>query len=77
MPREGRDAKAIRLIVEQRVRLTLATPTAATAEVRGDEADYTVKLAGRWSCTCPAPGECSHIGAVRTIYRAVRPALEE
>ena len=75
MPRETRQDKAVRLLSTERVRLTALGPESCRAEVRGDTADYTVSLNGRWRCDCAAVGECSHIIAARMVYRAVRPAL--
>jgi hypothetical protein len=79
MARETREQKAIRLIAEQRVRVTTLASDRAVAEVRGESGDYRVTLDGRWRCTCAhgelSRGLCSHALAVQTIYRAVAAAL--
>ena len=79
MPRDTRDQKALRLIAEQRVRVTQLAPASCVAIVRGDSADYLVRLNGRWECSCEqgkhSNSLCSHRLAVRTVYRAVVAAL--
>ena len=80
MARETKDAKALRLIAEHRVKVHEVTLLGCVAEVAGDGDDYVVKLDGRWQCTCANgccyKGLCSHATAVSTIYRAVLPALQ-
>jgi len=79
MSRETKESKAVRLIAEQRVRFSSVSPVGCVATVNGDSGDYTTTLSGRWSCTCEhgarSQSKCSHVLAVETIYRAVRPGL--
>lgn len=73
------EAKAAQLVLQQRVRFTRADANGCVATVAGDSGDYTVTLAGRWSCTCEhgcySRSLCSHALATQAIYRAVVTAL--
>lgn len=76
MPRENREAKALRLIAAQRVRYAHLAADSALVVVEGDTDSYRLTyLRGRWSCPCECQTTCSHVIAARTIYRSVAPAL--
>jgi hypothetical protein len=68
--RENAAAKARRLLVEGRVRITGVAPYQVSAVVRGDSAAvYDVRYDGRsWSCACDAYSTlCSHVQAVMLV----------
>jgi len=59
------EAKANRLLTDNRVFIKWATPEHVCAVVRGHGGIYDVRLdRGRWSCPCPARVTCSHLRAV-------------
>jgi len=79
--RETKEAKAVRLVAEQRVRFTLVSVGRAVATVNGASGDYSVTFDGhRWSCACDhganSRGLCSHALAAQTIFRAVVGAFQ-
>jgi hypothetical protein len=81
-PRETKQDKAIRFIATERVRVQSLGPGFIAARVAGDTGDYIVAWAGgRWECGCEASSKfgrsCSHIEAVKLIWRAILPALGE
>ncbi len=77
MPRETKEAKAVRLLYDQRVRFEELSPASCLVRVHGETDDYNVEQqGGRWQCSCVnGSSRCSHILAVQTVYRAVIPAL--
>jgi hypothetical protein len=59
--RENAQGKARRYVAEGRMIVRSVTAETARAECRGDGAIYTLGFDnGRWFCTCPALGRCSH-----------------
>jgi len=61
-------AKVNRLLTDHRVRVKGCSPGTVTAVVRGDSGVHDVDLhAGRWSCSCAARVECSHLKAVMFV----------
>lgn len=79
--RETREQKAVRFIATERVRVQAFGAGYVVARVAGDTDDYCVTWAGKsWQCECEANRQfarvCSHILAVRMIWRVVQPALE-
>lgn len=71
MPREAKDAKARRYLLEGRVILRHVDRTLVHAVVRGDGALYRTRWeAGAWSCSCPHQAtttDCSHVAAVKRV----------
>lgn len=69
--RESAQAKALRLLVEGRVAIRSVHMDEAVihAYVRGDSGRtrFVRYHVGRWSCPCPARGDCSHIKAVQLV----------
>ncbi len=69
--RESAHTKGRRLLVEGRIRVLSANEDNGyvLAEVRGDSARiYTVTYDdGRWACSCPTRGVCSHVRAVMLV----------
>jgi uncharacterized Zn finger protein len=60
--------KAARLLAAGNVHLLEVASEVVAARVFGDSGVYDVSLAGgRWSCTCPARAECSHLDAVQRV----------
>jgi uncharacterized Zn finger protein len=61
------------MLLEGRVRILRVDGDLIVAECRGDSgAIYEITHAARWSCTCPARTDCSHL---RAVWRVV--AVEE
>ena len=59
--RENAQGKARRYVSEGRLIVRSVTAESAQAECRGDGAIYELGFTdGRWFCTCPALGRCSH-----------------
>jgi uncharacterized Zn finger protein len=59
--RENALNKGRRYVAEGRLVVRSVTAQTAWAECRGDGAIHTLGFAdGRWWCTCPARGRCSH-----------------
>jgi hypothetical protein len=66
--RENLSAKANRLLTESRVFVKWSTPENVCAAVRGDGGVHDVHLhGGRWSCSCQATTNCSHLEAVMKV----------
>ena len=65
MPAETIEEKATRLLTTQKVHIRWSTPEHVCAVVRGDHGVHDVDLHnGRWSCSCEARVDCSHLKAV-------------
>lgn len=64
--RENKQDKAVRLLVHGRLRVTRVEGDLVMAECRGDTGRvYELGFsAGRWSCSCPARTDCSHLIAL-------------
>jgi hypothetical protein len=59
--RENALNKGRRYAAEGRLVVRFVEAGSARAECRGDGATYVVGFeSGRWSCSCPALGRCSH-----------------
>jgi hypothetical protein len=75
MARETRDAKALRLLAEGRLRVVLVDGERIEARVRGSEAEHSVgHQRGGWWCDCEAARfgrRCSHLAALQLV--TVRP----
>jgi uncharacterized Zn finger protein len=76
--RENALSKGKRYAAEGRLVVYSVTSEQARAVCRGDGAIYTVGFEnGRWFCTCPAKGRCSHqfaLGLVTALEtQEVRP----
>lgn len=64
--------KAGRLLRTGRVTVLAVDLDQVLADVDGDSGRYQVAWrsdTGRWTCTCPARGDCSHVLAVKLITR--------
>jgi uncharacterized Zn finger protein len=74
MPRENAATKARRLLAEGRLDVRYRQGRDVRATVRGDSAEvYSVgHEPGRWWCTCPALGACSHLKALQLVVVVVR-----
>ena len=60
--------KVVRLLTTGRVFVRWSTPEHVCANVKGDTSVHDVDLHnGRWSCSCPARVECSHLKAVMRV----------
>jgi uncharacterized Zn finger protein len=60
--------KARQLVANGAVQVLTADENHVAARVRGRHGIFDVnRLGGRWSCTCPALGPCSHALAVRSV----------
>jgi hypothetical protein len=74
--KEGAQQKALRLLLEGRVRVRLVHRGRVRVEVRGDTGQiYNVMFTnGGWHCSCPmlAPG-CSHMRAAWTVIASEEP----
>ena len=71
MPTETLADKAGRLLTAGNVHLIKVAPDVVVARVFGDSGVWDIALhQGRWSCTCPARADCSHLEAV---YRVTLP----
>jgi uncharacterized Zn finger protein len=70
--RENGAAKADRLLVSGRVFVRRVNRNEVAAAVRGDSGEmYEVGfIRGRWRCSCPAIGPCSHLIAVQRVSLA-------
>jgi hypothetical protein len=74
MPRENATTKAGRLLVTRRVHVLRVDGRDVDAVVEGDSGTWIVaRRHGRFACTCPALGPCSHARAVDAV---VDPASE-
>jgi hypothetical protein len=63
--RENAQAKAARLLVARRVHILRVDGPDVDAIVEGDTGTYLVgRRRGRFACSCPSPGPCSHGRAV-------------
>ncbi len=68
MVRENAEAKAKRYLGEGRIVLIRVSDERVLARVRGDGSVWQVVYQnGKWSCTCPARGRCSHLLAVGAV----------
>jgi hypothetical protein len=66
--RENALTKGRRYVSEGRLVVRAVDGTAARAECRGDGAIYTLGFEnGRWWCSCPALGRCSHQHALGLV----------
>ena len=70
-------AKVNRILLTGTIRFSELTPTRARCQVIGDGDDYQlVYRDGRYECTCPHVGQCSHKLVMEKVLRAVLPALD-
>lgn len=67
MARETAAAKADRLLVSGAVKVVHLDEGTARATVRGDHDLYEVEHQGRWRCSCPSFGPCSHAIAASKV----------
>ena len=68
MTSEDLEAKVDRLLTTGSVWIKWSTPEHVCAVVRGDHGVHDVDLhGGRWSCSCEARIECSHLKAVMRV----------
>jgi hypothetical protein len=69
MSRETAEAKAKRLLVTGRVRITAVGRFYVSASVGGDSGPLWVAgyELGRWHCSCPCRTGCSHIRALQLV----------
>jgi hypothetical protein len=76
MPGEGVDAKALRYLAEDRLRVEYVSPGLIRASCRGSSGEvYALGfLDGRWFCRCPALRRCAHLTALQHVV--VRPGEE-
>jgi uncharacterized Zn finger protein len=69
--RENAAVKARRYVAEGRLTVELVADGEVRARCRGDGAIYRLTYEdGRWSCTCPALGRCSHLMALGLVVVA-------
>lgn len=73
VPSDHVNSKALSLLAAGCVRVLDASGTAVTAEVQGSRTEpydvtYNWPIGAGWRCSCPAPGECSHIVAVDRVW---------
>jgi uncharacterized Zn finger protein len=70
--REDVATKGRRLLVEARLTITVVSDEQVSAVCRGDSAAiYRLGFyRGRWFCTCPAVGVCSHLRALMLVVLA-------
>lgn len=68
-PRESAFTKARRILTEARVSVLNVGAGEILAAVRGDSGEIhrVVYERGRWVCSCPAVGPCSHAQAVALV----------
>ena len=69
MTRESIATKGRRYLAEGRVTVTRVDGDVADALVRGDSGEHRVghdPVRG-WRCSCPAPGSCSHVAALKLV----------
>lgn len=70
--RETIAQKAARYVSEARISILKAGKYTVSARARG-ESEYAVTYNGRrWSCTCPARGNCCHQAAVKLVVAPKR-----
>ncbi len=68
MPRENAATKARRYVSEGRLVVDLVANGEVRARCRGDGAIYRLGYRnGRWACSCPALGRCSHLVALGLV----------
>jgi hypothetical protein len=70
--RENVEAKADRLLTTGAVTVieVRSDSGGARARVAGDHDRYNVTFDGRWRCSCPSFGPCSHgIAAAKVVHR--------
>jgi hypothetical protein len=68
MAREGAEAKGRRYVIEGRLVVEHVGSGEVRARCRGDGAIYRLGYRnGRWACSCPALGNCSHLVALRLV----------
>ncbi len=75
--RKNRRTKALRLLVEGRVGVRVATPERALIYVKGDSGCVRIVEhdASGWQCDCPAArGRCAHVLAAQLV--TLRPEAE-
>jgi hypothetical protein len=66
--REDAATKAVRLLASRRVHIVRVDGPDVDAIVEGDHETYVVgRRRGRFVCTCPSPGPCSHGRAVDAV----------
>jgi hypothetical protein len=72
MPRENAAVKAERLLVSGRVFIRRVNANEVVAAVRGGSGELyeTGFIRGRWRCSCPSVGPCSHLLAVQRVSLA-------
>jgi len=62
--------KAHRLLTKGHVQVEFADEEKIMAKVVGDTSEYQVWAKGEeYRCQCPSRGECSHIEAVKMIWK--------
>lgn len=75
--RENALNKGRRYVAEGRLVVRSVNSESARAECRGDGAIYSLGFdGGRWWCSCPALGRCSHqyaLGLVTALETGERP----
>lgn len=68
--RESVTDKADRLLIQGAVAVLEVCRDVVAVAVQGDHDRYAVTFKdGRWRCTCPAPGPCSHGLAAARVTR--------
>jgi hypothetical protein len=66
--RENALGKGRRYVADVRLIVRSVTAESARAECRGDGAIYSLGFEnGRWFCSCPALGRCSHAYALGLV----------
>lgn len=67
--KETKAEKSRRYLTEGRLRVFYVNATEIQAEVKGDSGGlYALGWQdGRWSCSCPARVDCSHLGALQLV----------
>ena len=67
--RENAASKACRLLISGRVFMRIVNASEVIAAVRGDSGELYEAgfIRGRWRCSCPAVGPCSHLIAVQRV----------
>jgi hypothetical protein len=67
--RENAARKAERLLISGRVFIRRVNASEVVACVRGDSGELYEAgwIRGRWRCSCPALGACSHLIAVQRV----------
>lgn len=69
---ENVESKGRRLLVEGRLNVIRVDGPLIVAECRGDSGEvyqlgHDPRGRGRWGCTCPARGRCSHLVALQLV----------